>query len=238
MSKIIKINENQLKNIVQELTKDEKSINEELNKEIHEEVNEDLRGIWDKMKEPFQKLKYGIKGMKSGTGIKFLPFVVMIRNILRQLKRIDEPNEKLMLKLENLKNRIKGMYLDQNLKDDLLYGIDNVQNSFRTYANAIDEMSVTLNQTLNYDPNAITKKRTGVSSPNTTTSNTTTGSTTSNTSSSSTNITPPPTTAVDYVRMVKARGYREPQDYNELLRLGMKRVDIGKALRGIPFNRP
>jgi len=233
MSKIIKINENQLKNIVKELAKNKRPISEDLKKEIHEEVNEDLRGIWDKMKEPFQKLKYGIKGIKSGTGSKFLPFVVMIRNILRQLKRIDEPNERVMLKLKNLETRIQGVYLKDDLKDDLLYGIKTVQDSFRTYANAIDQMEILLSKTLNVDPSSIKSSRNTPSS--------TTGSTTNsqNSTSGSTNITPPPpTTASDYVNMVRTRGYREPQDYAELVRLGMSRVDIGRALRGIPFRRP
>lgn len=228
MSKVVKITEGQLIKII-DTVKEKQRINEELDNQINEEIEEGLRTIWDKMKEPFQKIKYGIKGLKSGTGIKFLPFVVMIRNILRQLKRLDEPNERVMLKLKNLETRIQGVYLKDDLKNDLLYGVNNIQESFRTYAKAIDDMEILLSKTLNVDPSAINKSR-PASSSNSTSNN-------PSPTSSSTTITPP-TNAVDYVRMVRARGYREAQDYRELVKLGMSSRDANKALRGIPFGRP
>lgn len=228
MSKVVKITEGQLIKIIDNV-KEKQRINEELDNQINEEIEEGLRTIWDKMKEPFQKIKYGIKGLKSGTGIKFLPFVVMIRNILRQLKRLDEPNERVMLKLKNLETRIQGVYLKDDLKNDLLYGVNNIQESFRTYAKAIDDMEILLSKTLNVDPSAINKSR-PASSSNSTSNN-------PSPTSSSTTITPP-TNVADYIKMVRQRGYREGNDYNELRKLGMRSMDINKALKGIPFKRP
>lgn len=227
MSKVVKITEGQLIKII-DTVKEKQRINEELDNQINEEIEEGLRTIWDKMKEPFQKIKYGIKGLKSGTGIKFLPFVVMIRNILRQLKRLDEPNERVMLKLKNLETRIQGVYLKDDLKNDLLYGVNNIQESFRTYAKAIDDMEILLSKTLNVDPSAINKSR--PASSNSTSNN-------PSPTSSSTTITPP-TNVADYIKMVRQRGYRESNDYNELRKLGMRSKDINKALKGIPFKRP
>lgn len=163
MGKTIKITESQLQRVVKNIQTEKintyKKTKSQLNEEINQEIDEGLASIWDKIKEPFQKAKYGIKGMGAGVGYKFLPFVVMVRNLLKELKRLDRPNERVMMKLDNLKLRIRGMYLDEELKNDLLFGIEKVQKSFRTYATAIDEMTVVLNQTLSTNPSTLRSAR-------------------------------------------------------------------------------
>ena len=137
MSKrIIKITESQFQNIVKNITEDFNSPND---------IDE---GIWDTIKQPFSKIRYGIKGIRGGFGYDYMAFAVEIRNILKDLKSADRPNEKLIMKLSNLKTRVSSTNMRPDLKSNLENAIDKIVQYYKAYSNLIDRVSVVVNQRL------------------------------------------------------------------------------------------
>jgi hypothetical protein len=136
--KIVKITESQLKYIVENVSKDIYEFSE----------NEIDEGFMDTVKQPFQKLKYGLKGLRGGYGYDYMAFIVELRNILKDLKNIDRPNEKIMIKLDNLKTKILASSMRPDLKQDMENAIVSASRSFRRYQKYIDKLFITANQTL------------------------------------------------------------------------------------------
>lgn len=136
--RIIKITESQLKRIVE-------SVSNNINDYSENELDE---GILDRIKQPFQKLKYGIKGIRGGYGYDYMSYLVELRNILKDLKKIDRPNEKIMVKLESLKNKVQSSSMRPDLKQDMEVAIVNASRHFRVYQLYIEKLFDTANQTL------------------------------------------------------------------------------------------
>jgi hypothetical protein len=137
MKKIV-ITEKQLEDIVENITKDIKNLPES-------EVDE---GLLDTIKQPFQKLKYGIKGIRGGYGWDYMSYMVELKNILKDLKNIDRPNEKIMLKLDELKTKISSSSMKPDLKLDMIKAITQSIRYFRLYQRNIDKIFISANLTL------------------------------------------------------------------------------------------
>ncbi len=136
--KVIKITELQLKKIVE-------SVSENIQDFSENDLDE---GILDRIKQPFQKLKYGIKGIRGGYGYDYMSYLVELRNILKDLKNIDKPNEKIMIKLDNLRNKVTTSSMRPDLKQDMETAIVNASRHFRVYQLYIEKLFNTANQTL------------------------------------------------------------------------------------------
>jgi len=120
MKKVVKITEHDLVNIVR------KTIQEQ-------EVEE---GLFDGVKDAY----YGLKGVWRGEGYDYYKYVSSLRTISRKLKKLDEPNHKIMNDLNSLKNKVNISKMDPTKKQNLVDSIDKAIQHFNAYAGLIDKI--------------------------------------------------------------------------------------------------
>jgi hypothetical protein len=130
MKKIIKLTESELVKIVNKVISEQK-------------VNE---GIFDGIKDAYR----GLKGMKRGFGTDYFQNMSRLENLIRKLKNLDAPNEKVMIELEKLKTKVSSLGMPQARKDALIALIDNSLYHFKKYSNVNDQI-LTQIKTLNLD---------------------------------------------------------------------------------------
>jgi hypothetical protein len=130
MKKIIKLTESDLVKIVNKVISEQK-------------VDE---GIFDGIKNAYR----GLKGMKRGFGTDYFQNMSRLENLIRKLKNLDVPNEKVMNELEKLKTKVSGLGMPQPRKDALIALIDNSLYHFKKYSNVNDQI-LTQIKTLNLD---------------------------------------------------------------------------------------
>jgi hypothetical protein len=130
MKKIIKLTESELVKIVNKVISEQK-------------VNE---GIFDGIKDAYR----GLKGMKRGFGTDYFQNMSRLENLIRKLKNLDVPNEKVMNELEKLKTKVSSLGMPQARKDALIALIDNSLYHFKKYSNVNDQI-LTQIKTLNLD---------------------------------------------------------------------------------------
>lgn len=115
-----------------------------LNKIISEqEVDE---GILDNVKDTYR----GLKGIKRGYGMDYFQNMSKLENLIKRLKQLDTPNEKVMLELEQLKNKVGSLNMPQQRKDALIVLIDNSLYHFKQYSKINDQILAQI-RTLNLD---------------------------------------------------------------------------------------
>ena len=130
MKKIIKLTESELVKIVNKVISEQK-------------VDE---GIFDGIKNAYR----GLKGMKRGFGTDYFQNMSRLENLIKKLKNLDVPNEKVMNELEKLKTKVSGLGMPQPRKDVLIALIDNSLYHFKKYSNVNDQI-LTQIKTLNLD---------------------------------------------------------------------------------------
>ena len=130
MKKIIKLTESELVKIVNKVISEQK-------------VDE---GIFDGIKNAYR----GLKGMKRGFGTDYFQNMSRLENLIRKLKNLDSPNEKVMIELEKLKTKVSSLGMPQERKDALIALIDNSLYHFKKYSNVNDQI-LTQIKTLNLD---------------------------------------------------------------------------------------
>jgi hypothetical protein len=108
-----------------------------------EEVGE---GIFDNIKDVYR----GVKGVKRGFGMDYFQNMSRLENLIRKLKQLDTPNEEVMIELEELKNKVRGLGMPQARKDALITLIDNSLYHFKKYSNINDQILAQI-KTLNLD---------------------------------------------------------------------------------------
>lgn len=130
MKKIIKLTESELVKIVNKVI-------------LEQKVDE---GIFDGIKDAYR----GLKGMKRGFGTDYFQNMSRLENLIRKLKNLDAPNEKVMIELEKLKTKVSSLGMPQERKDALIALIDNSLYHFKKYSNVNDQI-LTQIKTLNLD---------------------------------------------------------------------------------------
>jgi UTP-glucose-1-phosphate uridylyltransferase len=130
MKKIIKLTESELVKIVNKVI-------------LEQKVDE---GIFDGIKNAYR----GLKGMKRGFGTDYFQNMSRLENLIKKLKNLDVPNEKVMNELEKLKTKVSGLGMPQSRKDALIALIDNSLYHFKKYSNVNDQI-LTQIKTLNLD---------------------------------------------------------------------------------------
>ena len=130
MKKIIKLTESELVKIVNKVI-------------LEQKVDE---GIFDGIKDAYR----GLKGMKRGFGTDYFQNMSRLENLIRKLKNLDAPNEKVMNELEKLKTKVSSLGMPQARKDALIALIDNSLYHFKKYSNVNDQI-LTQIKTLNLD---------------------------------------------------------------------------------------
>ena len=130
MSKIVKLTESDLNRLVKKVISEQ-------------EVDE---GIFDGVKDLYR----GVKGVKRGYGMDYFQNMSKLENLVRKLKNLDVPNEKVMLELKQLRTKVSTLNMPQQRKDALVNLIDNSLYHFRKYSDINGQI---LNQikTLNLD---------------------------------------------------------------------------------------
>ena len=114
-------------------------IREELdvNREVTEDLFDSIRNAWS-----------GLKGAYRGEGYSYYKYLSQLKNIVRDLKRMDEPNHEKMNKLNELNTNIQGSNLDTRKKRLINGMVLNATNHFKQYSDYIDQINNTLNQKL------------------------------------------------------------------------------------------
>jgi hypothetical protein len=103
-------------------------------------------GIFDGIKNAYR----GLKGMKRGFGTDYFQNMSRLENLIKKLKNLDVPNEKVMNELEKLKTKVSSLGMPQARKDALIALIDNSLYHFKKYSNVNDQI-LTQIKTLNLD---------------------------------------------------------------------------------------
>jgi hypothetical protein len=130
MSKIVRLNESELVDLVKKVISEQ-------------EVGE---GIISNIKDTYR----GVKGMKRGFGMDYFQNMSKLQNLIRRLKKIDAPNEKVMVELDALKSKVSGLGMPQPRKDALVALIDNSLIHFKKYSDINDQILAQI-ETLNLD---------------------------------------------------------------------------------------
>jgi len=130
MSKIVKFSESDLNRLVKKVISEQ-------------EVEE---GIFDGVKDLYR----GVKGVKRGYGMDYFQNMSKLENLVRKLKNLDVPNEKVMLELKQLRTKVSSLNMPQQRKDAIVNLIDNSLYHFRKYSD-INEQILNQIKTLNLD---------------------------------------------------------------------------------------
>jgi hypothetical protein len=130
MSKIVKFTESDLNRLVKKVISEQ-------------EVEE---GIFDGVKDLYR----GVKGVKRGYGMDYFQNMSKLENLVRKLKNLDAPNEKVMLELKQLRTKVSTLNMPQQRKDAIVNLIDNSLYHFRKYSD-INEQILNQIKTLNLD---------------------------------------------------------------------------------------
>jgi hypothetical protein len=130
MSKIIKLTEKDLNRLVMKV--------------IHEQ--ESNEGVFDGIKDLYR----GVKGIKRGFGMDYFQNMSRLENLVKKLKSLDVPNEKVMSELSQLRAKVNSMNMPQQRKDAIVGLIDNSLYHFRKYSDINDQILSQI-KTLNLD---------------------------------------------------------------------------------------
>jgi hypothetical protein len=128
MKTSVKITEKQLQKLVNEVN--------------NPNLNEDLFG-------DVKDLYQGAKGFFRGHGFPYFKHLSSLQRLMSKLKKLDEPNHKIMIDLDSLKNNINSSKMPQDKKDELVSHIDLATNHFKKYADEINKIETLSKQTLN-----------------------------------------------------------------------------------------
>jgi hypothetical protein len=130
MSKTVKLTETDINRIVKKIVSEQ-------------EVEE---GIFDGVKDLYR----GVKGVKRGYGMDYFQNMSRLENLIKKLKNLDVPNEKVMTELSQLRTKVSGMNMPLQRKNAIIGLIDNSIFHFRKYSD-INNQILSQIQTLNLD---------------------------------------------------------------------------------------
>lgn len=130
MSKIIKLTESDLQRIAGKIIEGEK-------------INE---GPFDKIGDLYR----GLKGVRRGYGMDYFQNISRLDRLIKQLKKLDQPNLKVMAELQNLKSKVQNLNMPQQRKQSIMTLIDNSVYHFNQYNNINDQIINTI-KSLNID---------------------------------------------------------------------------------------
>lgn len=130
MKKNLRLTESELKNIIKKIIEEQ-------------ETNE---GPLDYLGDLYR----GVKGMKRGYGMDYFRSVSQLDRLIKKLKKLDEPNTKVMDELKQLKSKVSNLNIPQQRKQAVINLIDNSVFHFNKYSDINDQI-ITQIKTLNID---------------------------------------------------------------------------------------
>jgi hypothetical protein len=92
----------------------------------------------------------GVKGVKRGYGMDYFQNMSKLDRLVRKLKKLDEPNVKVMTELADLKSKVSSLNMPQQRKQAIMNLIDNSVYHFNTY-NRINDQIISQISSLNLD---------------------------------------------------------------------------------------
>ena len=120
MSKVIKLTEADLENIVRKVI----------------EEQETQEGVFDPLVNAYQ----GLKGVWRGEGYDYFKYLSSLRGITRKLRKLDEPNVKVMGDLYQLRTKVDTSKMPTDKKSNLLNTIDAAMDHFKSYSTLINKI--------------------------------------------------------------------------------------------------
>ena len=122
----------------------ESDLNRIVKKVLNEQENNE--GIFDKAQDIYR----GVKGVKRGYGMDYFQNMSRLETLVKKLKKIDAPNEQVMIELSNLRTKVSSLNIPQQRKDAILSLIDNSLYHFKKYSSINDQILSKI-KTLNLD---------------------------------------------------------------------------------------
>lgn len=92
----------------------------------------------------------GVKGVARGYGMDYFQNMSRLDRLIKRLKKLDEPNLKVMDELSKLKTKVSSLNMPQQRKQAILTLIDNSILHFNQY-NRINDQIISQIGTLNLD---------------------------------------------------------------------------------------
>ena len=130
MGKVLRLTEEELTDLVQKIIEEQK-------------LNE---GPFDSLGDLYR----GVKGVKRGYGMDYFQSMSRLDRLIKQLKKLDQPNLKVMGELSQLKGKVANLNMPQQRKQALTNLIENALFHFDKY-NKINDQIIAQIKTLNLD---------------------------------------------------------------------------------------
>jgi len=113
----------------------------------------EVNGLKIKKEEPkegpldaIQQISSGLKGVWRGEGYDYFKYLQTLKSMMQNLKKLDKPNQKVMVNLSSLKSKIMSSKMPQQKKDNLVRTIDAAIGHFNSYTNLINQIENTASQ--------------------------------------------------------------------------------------------
>ena len=124
----MKISNKLIKKIIQEETQ---------KKEMDEDILDPLRNVWA-----------GVRGTFKGEGYEYFNYLSQIKNLSRDLKRLDKPNHNIIKKLQKINDELQNSKMNQTKKQNIKKVIDGAIHHFNQYTSYIDAVENAINTKL------------------------------------------------------------------------------------------
>jgi len=108
----------------------ETDINRLVKKVIKEqEQNEGIKDVYS-----------GLKGVWRGDGYDYYKYLNSLRGSIRDLKRLDKPNHKIMGTLDDLVNKMSSSKMDNTKKNNIISAVNAAKSNFENYSKILDDI--------------------------------------------------------------------------------------------------
>ena len=100
----------------------------------------------NKIVDPFRNMVTGVKGVWRGEGYDYYKYLSELRNVARDLQKLDQPNNKIMDKLTDLSNKIQNSKMEDRKKRRINAVINKAQDHFEEYSNYVKIIETDINK--------------------------------------------------------------------------------------------
>jgi hypothetical protein len=137
MKRVVKLTEKDLNNLVKRVISEQ---------ELEENIFDNIKNAVGNVKDAYR----GAKGIYRGYGMDYFKHMSRLERLIKELKRLDIPNEKVMNELTDLKTKVSTLNMPTDRKNKLIALIDNSLYHFNEYSKINDQILSKI-QTLNID---------------------------------------------------------------------------------------
>jgi hypothetical protein len=91
----------------------------------------------------------GLKGAWRGDGYDYYKYLSSLRGSIRELKRLDKPNHKIMDTLDDLVNKMSTSKMDNTKKNNIISAVNAAQSNFKNYTRILDDIERLISKKIN-----------------------------------------------------------------------------------------